>query len=118
MTEDGIYYNRVGYRLFTHCAPDSIYSAELPLGGVLKAESGSFSLAMSNIAESEYVEADDPVNYTEVSYSAFIVSVLNSSVIIDTKSSVEKYSLYSVNGILVALGEVQGVTSVPLSSGS
>lgn len=113
--ESGIYYYRIGYRLFNQCVPTQIRIENLPLGGILKAESGPFSLAMSNIAESEYIEIQE-TSIPGIESTLTHIAVSKSSVQITTADAAE-YTVFSIDGRLVSSGTVQGSTHIELPSG-
>ncbi|MDA3883804.1 MAG: hypothetical protein PF481_11030 [Bacteroidales bacterium] len=104
--EDGIYFYRIGYLMTSACWPT-----------VLKANSGPFSLAMSNIAESEYVEVDE--TDIETAENNITIEVFDHSLTISNNKGVDiDYTIYSLTGQLVSQGTCQQQCTVNLSPGT
>jgi len=104
--EDGVYFYRVGYVLTNACYP-----------AILKAESGPFSLAMSNIAESEYVEVQE--NDIETTENDITILVFAHSINIsnNTDNNID-YAIYSLTGQVVSQGTCQEQCTINLSPGT
>ncbi|MFW5850590.1 MAG: hypothetical protein ACOCWB_00040 [Bacteroidota bacterium] len=103
--EDGIYFYRVGYALTNPCVPT-----------LLKAESGPFSLAMSNIAESEYVEVEETDIETTEKNIAIHVFAHSITISNNTGNNID-YAIYSLTGQVVSQGTCQEQCTINLSSG-
>jgi len=103
IAQGGVFYYQVGYEMISDCAPED-----------LKVESGPFSLAMSNIAESENIPATETnINRLENNIN---VSVLGNELILQSKNAIT-YTISNIQGIIEDEGICQNKKSIILKSG-